>query len=219
MTSSNTIDLTIGYNLNMPALFGVDRAAELNNLKKEAKQENKELEILSQDMQNAIQEQNEYIIEIENLQEEIISLQNEYSSKIESTNDRYFDLANKRLEGTLTEEEQKEFESLEAQRNELSQEGNSKINNINATITTSKNNYKGSENKLQESSNLLSRTKSTINGLNEWNENNSIENGGGKVCEKFIQTNNTVISDLTGKTSSLSEKINEYSKSYSFLKN
>ena len=200
MTSSNTIDLSIGYNLNMPALFGVDRAAELNNLKKEAKQENKELEILSQDMQNAIQEQNEYIIEIENLQEEIISLQNEYSSKIESTNDRYFDLANKRLEGTLTEEEQKEFESLEAQRNELSQEGNSKINNINATITTSKNNYKGSENKLQESSNLLSRTKSTINGLNEWNENNSIENGGGKVCEKFIQTNNTVISDLTGKT-------------------
>ena len=219
MTSSNAIDLTIGYNLNMPALFGVDRAAELNNLKKEAKQENKELEILSQDMRNAIQEQNEYIIEIENLQEEIISLQNEYSSKIQSTNDRYFDLANKRLEGTLTEEEQKEFESLEAQRNELSQEGNSKINNINATITTSKNNYKGSENKLQESSNLLSRTKSTINGLNEWNENNSIENGGGKVCEKFIQTNNTVISDLTGKTSSLSEKINEYSKSYSFLKN
>ena len=219
MTSSNAIDLTIGYNLNMSALFGVDRAAELNKLKKKAKQENKELEILSQDMRNAIQEQNEYIIEIENLQEEIISLQNEYSSKIESTNDRYFDLANKRLEGTLTEEEQKEFESLEAQRNELSQEGNSKINNINATITTSKNNYKGSENKLQESSNLLSRTKSTINGLNEWNENNSIENGGGKVCEKFIQTNNTVISDLTGKTSSLSEKINEYSKSYSFLKN
>lgn len=219
MTNSNAINITIGYNLNMPGFLGVDRAAELNKLKKEAKQENQELEILSQDMRNAIQEQNEYIIEIENLQEEIISLQNEYSSKIQSTNDRYFDLANKRLEGTLTEEEQKEFESLEAQRNELSQEGNSKINNINATITTSKNNYKGSENKLQESSNLLSRTKSTINGLNEWNENNSIENGGGKVCEKFIQTNNTVISDLTGKTSSLSEKINEYSKSYSFLKN
>lgn len=212
-------ELSRAYGIKMDLLFGVDRAVELNTLKNEAKRERKALDNYSQKMQDAVLEQNEYIIEIENMQDEITSLQQDYSKKMQTIDNKYLDLKNKELEGTLTDEERIELNTLEAERSSLLDEGNSKVANLSSSIESSKKAYNGIGNTLNKASKAISATQTTIEGLTTWNNNNSEENGGGSCCTLFIKRNELVINDLSSKKSSVSEQINEYNKFNSFLKN
>ncbi len=215
---SEQTKIDMAYNSKIPWLIGATRASGLNELKAAAREENAALEKFSQDLDTSIQEQNEYIIEIENMQNEFEALEKSYSKKIESSEDKYLELKNKELNGIITEEEKSELADIETEMNGYKSEYSGKAQSLQGSITTSKENYKGAADKTSSLGTLINQTNETIDGLNQWNEENSIENGGGRICELPIKANNIIINDLSGKINEVQEKANEYNNNFGIIK-
>ena len=215
---ADKISIEMAYQIEMPWVYGVSRAGELKELKSQANSEKSQLEAFSEDLSSSIQEQNEYILEIEDMQLELESLKNTYTKQMENTESKYIELKEKALTGDITEEEQKELDSLEAERNGFVSEYSSKSQEVSNSINVSRQSYTDASDKTNSLTSIVNETNTTIEGLNEWNENNSVENGGGRVCERYIKTNEKVINDLNEKINTAQDQSEKYNKQYSFLK-
>ena len=191
---------------------------EYNLLKGQAKYERIAMEATGKKISESIQEQNEYIVEIENFQEELKFLEEDYANEMEKLENKYWQLNEKALVGTITEEEQKELENIKTEMNTLSNETTNGSKELNNQIAKSKQNYSFSSFHLDFANSTLNNVAKTIDGLNNWNSDNSIENGGGEICQRYIKSNEVVISDLSAKSSELRDNINTYSSQLNFIK-
>ncbi len=208
----------LAYSLDMCPFLGADRATELKVLKSGARTQRIQFEGINAVFFEIIKEQNEYIIEIEDFQNELRFLEEDSKNRMESLENRYWTLKGKALDGTISEDEQKELENIESQINSLASETATNSAELTAQIAESKKSYSASAKPLNFANKLLESTATTIEGLKNWNSNNSVENGGGTICEQYIKTNEIVINDLSVKSSDLSEKVNVYYSQLNFIK-
>ena len=215
---NSQIDIDAAYNRQMPFILGVDRAAELNKLKTQAKTDKTLLDKFSEEMNQVLDEQIEYVVEIEDMQQEFESLQETYEQNMTSSQERYLVLYEKAFNGSITEEEQQELNSLEAERNGLSAEYNQNAQNITASITSVKQSYGSIGDKTANLNSVIAGANETINGLTEWNENNNSETGK-KIYKLFNQSNDIVITVLSGKVEPIEQPNKDYTKYSNFLKN
>ncbi len=215
MSDGVQMDVNLAYSINMPLILGVDRALELNNLKKQAGLNKTDLEKFSAEMNQVIDEQTEYVIELESLQMEMDDLQESYEQELDSTLERYLELKEKAFNGNLTEDEAKELDLLEDERAGLVSDYRAKSQSAESSIEAVRQNYQSAENKT--ASNLIAQTNSTIDGLTQWNSDNNSETGK-KILKRFNQSNNVIINDLSSRIDDVEEQNKIYSKYSSFLK-
>lgn len=215
MSDGVQMDVNLAYSINMPLILGVDRAVELNNLKKQAGLNKTDLEKFSAEMNQVIDEQTEYVIELESLQMEMDDLQESYEQKLDSSLERYLELKEKAFNGNLTEDEAKELDLLEDERAGLVSDYRAKSQTTESSIEAVRQNYQSAENKT--ASNLIAQTNSTIDGLTQWNSDNNSETGK-KILKRFNQSNNVIINDLSSRIDDVEEQNKIYSKYSSFLK-
>ena len=215
MSDGVQMDVNLAYSINMPLILGVDRAVELNNLKKQAGLNKTDLEKFSAEMNQVIDEQTEYVIELESLQMEMDDLQESYEQELDSTLERYLELKEKAFNGNLTEDEAKELDLLEDERAGLVSDYRAKSQSAESSIEAVRQNYQSAENKT--ASNLIAQTNSTIDGLTQWNSDNNSETGK-KILKRFNQSNNVIINDLSSRIDDVEEQNKIYSKYSSFLK-
>ena len=215
MSDGVQMDVNLAYSINMPLILGVDRALELNNLKKQAGLNKTDLEKFSAEMNQVIDEQTEYVIELESLQMEMDDLQESYEQELDSTLERYLELKEKAFNGNLTEDEAKELDLLEDERAGLVSDYRAKSQSAESSIEAVRQNYQSAENKT--ASNLIAQTNSTIDGLTQWNSDNNSETGK-KILKRFNQSNNVIINDLSSRIDDVEEQNKIYSKYSSFKK-
>ena len=218
MSDGIKFDTEAAYNLNAYFIMMGDKSVELKHLKKDAKEDAKILDLFKEQMQAAIDEQTEYVLEIENMQIELEDLQENYNKQVEASQERYLELYDKAMSGNITEKEKQELNNLETERNGLTAEYKTEFQNLNGSISTAKGNYNSAGNQTADLNSAISNANETIGGLTEWNENYNSETSG-KICKIYNDTNEIVINDLSEKVTTLEEQSSQYSKYSNFLKN
>jgi len=199
------------YNSGLIKLFGA------RNEVKEAAKNKMDIENLTDELYEMLEEQSEYYWEIVDFQEDLERLQEEFKNDQDTLTQRWLVLNEKSVTGEITEEEQKELENLNIELNNLNSNYQADTNNINNNIssTVGAYNVNGSD-LISEAKNLNSVSSNTISSIQKWNDENADSNA--KLTNVLKEAHTEVINDLSSSANNMMDKVNIFESRQKVLK-
>lgn len=199
-------------NIIAASWFWIAGGDEQKSLIKDSRSANTQLKFAYKSINPLIEEQDEYITEIEDFQDEMKYMQEKYEAELKKDTNRFWKLKDKELSGTITEEEQEELFSLEQEMNDLTENNKAEIEKNNNSLNSVKQNYTANNKIIDLAFGSINNASEVCDKLNEWNtEYNSTK----KIYVNSRDFNDELSNNLNNGISHVQDNISEYcSKTY-----
>jgi len=177
---------------------------------------------MAEDLENGVKDQQEYIIEIEKLDNEIETEQKETENKVEKLNSEIEELRQKEENGSITEEEKKELETKSSEVSQLTTGSESACEKINAEEDSLKTKAISTEEKVKTANEWSSKTLEaaenvlTSDVLEEAESHSSMSHTENGVTTSWSYTQGAELAQERGEN--LQEITEKYSKNENFFK-